>query len=188
MATTFAPAADDIVDQINAIWAERFPETRNIDPCPSLAVLMAVSDKDHKPALKHHGWPAAAIISIVPPEQRADGCADLRLKIDQAKWFRMTERQQEALIAHELLHVQVELEGSQSVNPPIVKTDDYGRPKVKLRPHDWEVGGFTAIVDWYGDDAIEKQIVTSINERLSQMVLPFMDSEQDGKRKAAAKG
>jgi hypothetical protein len=58
---------------------------------------------------------------------------------------------------------------------------------VKLRLHDWEVGGFSLIVDWYGDDAIEKQIVNSINDRLGQMTLPFMDAEQPGNRKAAAK-
>jgi hypothetical protein len=184
MATIYTPATDDVIELVNAVWLDKFPDTYNLDPRPTLSVLMANSDKDDKPALKHHGYQAAAIISITSPEERVDGGTDLRLKIDAMNWAHMNERRREALIAHELLHIQVATVPGQDTTP---MTDDYGRPKVKLRLHDWEVGGFSLIVDWYGDDAIEKQIVNDINERLSQMVLPFMDGDKTGKRKAAAK-
>jgi predicted Fe-S protein YdhL (DUF1289 family) len=184
MATIYTPAQPAVIEFVAAVWLDKFPDTYNLDPRPTLSILMAESDKDDKPALKHHGYPAAALIGITNPKERIDGCADLRLEIDSLEWSRMSERQREAVIAHELLHIQVTTVPGQDTTPA---TDDYGRPKVKLRLHDWEVGGFSLIVDWYGDDAIEKQIVNSINDRLGQMTLPFMDAEQPGNRKAAAK-
>lgn len=184
MATIYTPAEDDVVEFMTAVWLDRFPEVYNLDPRPTISVLMAESDKDDKPPLKHHGYQAAALISLTSPEERVSGGTDLRLRIDRANWSRMTSRQREALIAHELLHIQVTTVPGRDTE---TVTDDYGRPKIKLRLHDWEVGGFSQIVDWYGDDAIEKQTVDRINERLSQMVLPFMDAEKSGKRNAAAK-
>lgn len=184
MPTIYTPADNAVTEFVNAVWLDKFPETWNLDPRPTLSILMAESDKDDKPALKHHGYPAAALISITSPEERVAGGSDLRLKIDNIAWSRMNERRREALIAHELLHIDVTTVPGRDTEPV---TDDYGRPKVKLRLHDWEVGGFSQIVDWYGDDAVEKRIVNDINERLSQMVLPFMDADKTGKRKAAAK-
>jgi hypothetical protein len=184
MATIYTPAQPDVIEFVAAVWLDKFPDTYNLDPRPTLSILMAMPDKDDRPFLKHHGYPAAAIISITSPEERVSGGTDLRLRIDAMAWRSMSERRREALIAHELLHLQVATVPGQDTTPV---TDDYGRPKVKLRLHDWEVGGFSLIVDWYGDDAIEKRIVNEINDRLGQMVLPFMDAEQPGKRKAAAK-
>jgi hypothetical protein len=187
MPTIYTPATDDVIEFVTAVWLDKFPETYGLDPRPTLSILMAASDKADKPALKHHGYPAAAIIGITSPEERVSGGTDLRLRIDSLAWSRMDERRREALIAHELLHVQVETVPG---TPDLPRTDDYGRPKIKLRLHDWEVGGFSQIVDWYGDDAVEKRVVNEINERLSQRVLSFMDADVDqpGKRRAAVKG
>jgi hypothetical protein len=184
MPTLYTPALSDVIEFVAAVWLDKFPETYNLSPRPTLSILMAESDKEDKPSLKHHGYPAAAIISITSPEERVSGGTDLRLRIDSHDWERMNNRRREALIAHELLHIQVATVPGEDTTPV---TDDYGRPKIKLRMHDWEVGGFSQIVDWYGDDAIEKQTVNEINERLSQMVLSFMDADQPSKRKAAAK-
>lgn len=36
-----------------------------------------------------------------------------------------------------------------------MKTDDVGRPKLKMRLHDWQMGGFREIAQRYGSDALE---------------------------------
>jgi hypothetical protein len=34
-------------------------------------------------------------------------------------------------------------------------TDDLGRPKLEIRPHDFQIGGFRSIAVRHGDNALE---------------------------------
>jgi hypothetical protein len=76
--------------------------------------------------------------------------ADAEILIDMEQWEKLTDNQRLALLDHEITHLEVQVD-----DVGLVKTDDQGRPKLKLKLHDWQLGGFRSIAQRYGADAIE---------------------------------
>lgn len=115
-----------------------------------------------RPAVKAHGYEADAKIKAIPLDQRTAGLGDALLVIDAQRWGAMSAAQQRALIDHELYHLQVERDGggfleigSDGRLDGTPKLDDIDRPKLKLRLHDWQLGGFLDIARRHGDNAPE---------------------------------
>lgn len=108
--------------------------------------------------LKHNGLPAAAKIRITPLEDRARGNRDAKLVIDDYAWSRLNEPSRVALIDHELEHLQPN-PTKETKKKPARKTDDLGRPRLKLKPHSYELAGFTDVVQRHGEAAIEVMAV-----------------------------
>lgn len=100
--------------------------------------------------LKLRGWPAYATVKANSLKDRVAGLADVRILIDADRWGGLSPNRQQAIIHHELHHVIIRQDDTGGV-----LTDDANRPKVKLRQHDFESGGFSAIAQRYGEDAPE---------------------------------
>lgn len=112
-----------------------------------------------KPAVKLHGVPCAAVIKKTNVEQRTQGMSDTTIVIDQHVWEKLSEPERLALIDHELYHIDVQRdEGGE------VKTDEAGRPVIKLKPHDWELAGFLAIAERHKDAALEVQAMIQFEQ------------------------
>ena len=114
--------------------------------------------------LKCHGYPAAATMAITPLKQRALGIADAVLVLDEATWHKLGQAERRALLDHELHHLQVRAEGRGFVgldgNGKLdcsARLDDQRRPVLKLRKHDWQLGGFQAVARRHKSAAIEVQ-------------------------------
>lgn len=175
--TIKAKPNDPVHGIIQHLVKNQFPTLAALVPELRIAVQYRVSDKDGKPALKCRGYPALAVISVVSLEDRLDGAPDVRITIDKDRYDRLTPKRQEATICHELRHIQFpgsERDENECVTP---KLDSAGRPKVGLCHHDWELGGFDDLVQWYGDDAIEHVALEMINERVRQMEFRFEDPD-----------
>jgi len=114
-----------------------------------------------KPAVKRHGVPASAMIAITSAEDRTRGLEDAKLTIDAHIWNRMKPDERRALLDHELTHIIVDGE----------ETDDLGRPKLKSRPHDWEIWGFAEIVQRHGRNAPEFRAAEKLMEDYGQLLL-----------------
>lgn len=177
---------DDVYRQIRHIIPRRFPTLAGLQPELNIAVQFRTSDKEGKPALKFHGYPALAVIRVVGLEDRLDGGPDVRITIDQDRFYRLTAIRQEAVLTHELMHVEFPGEIRDQNGCLIPLLDLAGRPKIALRCHDFEIGGFDEICEWYGADAIEKVALTQTMDRLRQMPLPF--EEDDPGETVAFKG
>ena len=135
----------------------------------TVALYWASSTKQGEPALKHHGYPAAALIKInADVRLRLKGTADASITIDAAHWERLDTLQREALLDHELEHLQVAK--SKHGN---VKLDDAGRPKLRMAQHDFELGVFYAVVERYGRTCIDAQMLAHAGRRLEQLQLPL---------------
>jgi len=119
---------------------------------PRLCILMAAKEEGDEPAVKSHGYPCAAVVSVIPYKQRVDKRADAEIVIDEEAWKGFSDPEKRALLDHEITHLEI-----QKDDVGCVKTDDFGRPKLKLRLHDWQLGGFASIAKRYGADAIERQ-------------------------------
>ena len=123
------------------------------------------SGESHR-TLKHGGYFAAATIAITPLKQRALGIADSLMVLDAYTWHELDEDEQRALVDHELMHLSVRgidkgLVGLNSKGQcdRSAKLDDQRRPVLKLRKHDWQLGGFAVVAKRHRLAAIEVQAV-----------------------------
>ena len=73
-------------------------------------------------------------------KHRAQGLPDASIVIDQDAWGDLSDQSRIALIDHELEHLERYLRAK---NEPL--EDDLGRPKLKVKLHDWQLGGFRSI-------------------------------------------
>ncbi len=96
--------------------------------------------------LKWHGYPCLAVVKIIGPKDRAMGRADAEISLDFKRWEELSDEQRLALLDHELSHL--ELTG---------KTDDHGRPKLKMRLHDVQAGWFVGVAERHGAASQEVQ-------------------------------
>lgn len=141
----------------------------------TIQVLFArMSEGENGPAVKAPGgWPAYALIRRCPLRQRVAGFRDAEITIDELKWKELTGAQQDALLDHELQHLELVYEGDGPGTP--VETDDWGRPKLKLRKHDYELSGFKAIMDRHPDAALEKIAARQFADEYEQYVFGGVD-------------
>lgn len=154
MGIIYDQARREVHDMAHEILNTHHPELKLADgSAVRLCILMANNDgEDAEPAVKLHGYPCAAVISIISYKQRVDKRADAEIIIDEKAWNDLTEPQQRALLDHEITHLQFQVD-----DIGMVKTDDQGRPKLKMRLHDFDFGGFRTIARRYGADALEVQ-------------------------------
>ncbi len=54
-----------------------------------------------------------------------------------------------------------------------LKRDDAGRPRIKLRKHDFELGGFFDVVERHKTSAPESQSYIDLHRKMSQMTFPW---------------
>lgn len=112
------------------------------------------------PAIKHHGIKALAKVRIVSLRDRAHGLPDAEILIDGDEWPMLSRQQRIALFDHELTHL--ELAG---------ETDDLGRPKLKIRQHDFQVGWFHEVAERHGSSSIEVQQAQQFADEHGQLYL-----------------
>jgi hypothetical protein len=135
-----------------------------LDEAEVIFGIIMASNEDG-PAVKAGGYPAAATVKIVPLKDRLAKKYDVEIMIDYSVWDSLSHTSREALLDHELSHVQlakfdwyVEKGDPEQRMQIRCDRDDLGRPKCKLRPADWNAGdGFLAVVERYGESAIEIQ-------------------------------
>jgi hypothetical protein len=169
MAKTFEKAPSEVVKLVRDVMLMHHEPLAEAGV--TFDVLMASDideDGENHQALKHHGYPAAAVIKIVSLADRALDNADVRLTIDAATWDSANSAQRRALIDHELMHLVVVLN---DMKKP--KLDDQNRPKLKMRLHDWQLGGFKDIAKRHGANAFEVQAVRACRDEAGQFFWDF---------------
>lgn len=145
--------------------------------------LIFVASTGTAPALRHHGWPAQAIVRNESAENRAKGAADATITIDKANWDDLTADQRRALLDHEVTHIELRRDRKSGA----VKRDDKDRPLVKLLPHDYECAGFRAVAERYGDDSPEVRAMDHLRTTYGQLLL-FEGLDVDREPKSGASG
>lgn len=96
-----------------------------------------------------NGSPAVATVRIATPGDIRMGYGDVVIRIDAHDWREELSRaNRAALLDHELCHVGIRRDRAWRV---LRKPD--GKPKLKLVPHDIELGVFYSVVRRHGQDA-----------------------------------
>lgn len=127
--------------------------------------------KETGPALTKNGVKALGLCKVVPSDMRVNGNGDVIIKIDADWWNNATVKQRTALLDHELTHISVIVKGG------VIQTDDVGRPKLRLRKHDYEFGWFKSVAARHGNNSIEREQAAEIHEEAGQMFWPELYKE-----------
>ncbi len=134
--------------------------------------VFAHADTDDKgnfvnDALTLHGIKALGITRKLGLKDRALGRGDAEIALDGDWWTKASGDEQAALLDHELHHIAVKSDKSGNV-----QYDDLGRPQLKLRKHDVEVGWFKVIAERHGDASMEQQQAKSLMDNIGQYFWP----------------
>lgn len=96
------------------------------------------------------GRAALACIRITKLEERVAGRGDAIIHIDGDKYKQWTPKHFDAILDHELTHLEL----TDEVFP---EYDDAGRLRLRMRPHDFEVGWFAEVAERHGEFSAEAQ-------------------------------
>lgn len=167
MPTTYERCGSEVESLAKKTMRAYHPEL--VEVGTKVAYLFARAQKDEhgkplSPAVTVGGYPCAAKVKVIPLLQRADGRADAEIIIDEDEWKERSDAQREALLDHELHHLEVQRD-SETGAP---KGDDLGRPKFKLRKHDHQHGWFDAIARRHGDSSYEVQQAKAFADEFGQ--------------------
>ena len=134
------------------------------------------------PAIKVNGRDALACIRVTSLEERVSGRADAVMWIDGDNWKDLPVSKHNALIDHELTHLELALHPRTGE----IQLDDVGRVKLRLRPHDFQVGWFDEVAERHGNESFEVlQAARLIADGYRQMYFPGFDVALNHKKRRA---
>jgi hypothetical protein len=171
----YEKAPNDVREIVEKMTERYHPTLR--DAGASICCLMAFPTEDKNgdstgPALTHQGYPAQAVVKIIGLKERTDGRADAEICIDGENWPLLSEAEKNALIDHELEHLEPKYD-----KHGLLVRDDLDRPKLKIRKHDHQFGWFDSIVRRHGRAALEfMQFDRFQTQYYTERWLPFLDN------------
>ncbi len=158
---TYHECDKETIDLAGAIIDARHPHLKTAEVTVFYRFAYAKRDENGMatgPALKLHGYPCAATVKINSYANRQEGLADATVTIDGDEWPHTAQERRRAILDHELTHLEVVWEDEGKVP----KTDDAGRPKLRMKLHDLVVGGFESVIKEHGAAAVEAQHIKDV--------------------------
>ena len=174
MPTSYHECPQQIADMAHGLRRKNHSELEEAD----VTICYLWARNDTGPAITYRGWPAKALVRINNLRDRVAGLADATILIDEELFSEMTDASQLSLLDHELHHLEVrrDKEGA-------VAVDDVNRPKLRIRPHDFNLGGFHLMADRWGKESHEAQGYMDLTRVWHQASFNFDD---DGEAVEAA--
>lgn len=178
MAKTYTKCADEVHRKITALINQHHKELRHV--AARVEALNVTTDREGEPALTLRGYPCYAVVRVTTVRERTAGRGDAEIIIDREAYLKMTEAQREALLDHELYHLEPALDRHDDF-----KFDTAGRPVLRLRLHDFEVGWFHAIAQRHGEASVEVLQARRLLHRHGQLYFNFTDNAHELAKAAA---
>lgn len=170
------PTFERCDESINELAAELIAKYETHEPLKAAKVkvdyVFAYGDVDDKgkqlnDALTKNGIKCLGLTRKISLKDRALGRGDAEISLDGDWWKEASAEQQAALLDHELHHVAVKTDKAGNI-----QWDDLGRPQIKLRKHDVEVGWFACIAERHGAASQERIQAASIMDMTGQYFWP----------------
>lgn len=171
MPKTFTPAAEEV--HVISLGLTRNHHAHLLHPRKVAVDLIMVFPELNEagdptgPALKLHGVACAGIAKIIGPKDRAMGRGDCEIQIDADFWKQASPEEREALLDHELMHFSLKRDKYGTA-----LMDDYRRPLLKMRQHDYDHGFFTEIARRHGDNSLEVQHMNKLVNQAGRIYMP----------------
>lgn len=148
-------ATYDIVDQVMRLYHN---EIYSLEVKVAVTMVTKLGPEDEKiPCLKLHGAFAVAVIRLTQASQRVRLKHDIEIMIDSYHWDTAGNSEKVAIIDHELQHVEVRKGRNLEI-----KTDDTGKPKLRLKPDDYSLTGFFLNIQRHGIAAPEYSVLDRV--------------------------
>lgn len=119
-------------------------------------------------ALSKNGCKVLGIARKISLKERALGRGDAEISLDGHWWERASDKEQRALLDHELHHLTPKIDKRGLV------TDDLQRPVIVLRKHDFEVGWFHVIAERHGIASQERIQAKALFDEAGQFYWPSL--------------
>lgn len=148
--STFKKCPPEVAELAREILCEFTTHKPLLDARVKVDFIFAHADVDangikRRPAIVHGGVRALGYCRRLGLKDRTMGRGDAEIVLDGDWWIEATAKQSRALLDHELHHIEVVTDKHGRV-----QWDDLGRPRLKLRPHDFEFGWFIEIARRHG--------------------------------------
>ncbi len=162
MPTTYEKARPDVHQLVKEVQKEFHTELSQNGV--NVGVIFARNSEGA--AVKKSGYPVAGKISVVSLKDRCEKDYEAEMVIDVSWWTESTTKHHRALIDHELSHLELVEDPEEGG----FKTDDQGRPCLKIRNGDWYAGdGFKSVVERHGDYAVEIACLRKAEAQVSEV-------------------
>lgn len=174
MGVTFERASKAIEAMVQRSIEQYHPELHKESVTIDVSIARRMNkDEDWEHALKTHGYPIDAKMQITSLQDRTRGIPDAKLTIDAYEWDRMSDKRKVALIDHELEHLDlVPIKPSKKNGFATgMRRDDLGRPKLRCRPHDWELTGFKDVAERHKGHSHEAAQFADFHAQFAQLNL-----------------
>lgn len=180
MPKTYEQAPPDLHELVAKVMREHHPDL--FGEGVTVDVLMEAqrnSEGDLLPSLKLRGYPCTATIKINGLKDRALEKADALMTVDACTWWRLDAAERAAVVDHELTHLQLVSDwvvNADGTGQDVARRDDLGRPKIKMRLHDWQLGGFAKVAERHGNKALEVQHFRATANEHGQFLLDLVEA------------
>jgi hypothetical protein len=172
--STYNPPDKSVLDLVDAVLNKYEEHNQLVTAGVKIDVLMAYGKESKSgekgDAIKHHGVKALGLMKRNGLKERVLGHGDALMLLD-GDWFATaSDAERKAVIDHELLHLDLKRDETFAV-----EADDADRPKLVLRPHDYELGEFILIAKRHGMASVECKMMAKIKEEAGQFFWPEIE-------------
>lgn len=163
-------------EEINLTIQKVMKENHGDLHAEGVTITAIIARSEEGPAIKVRGCEAAGCIRITKLMERTLGLGDAVMILDGERLDAWSSKRLQAVIDHELRHLMLK---------PCKKTggfqrDDEGRPKLRIRPHDFEFGWFARTAELYGEESYEvSQAREIVAASWVQLLLPGLEIDPD---------
>lgn len=150
MPVTYQRARDNvegIVDELIDLYHAHLKEV-DLSVGVRFAFPDAEEEEEPGPAVKWNGFPCLFSVKKVPLEYRMWGVRDVVITVDHSQWEDMGDDRQRAALDEALSYVAVAKDKDGNV-----KSDDCGRPVLKINLPSWFLTGNVAVLSRHGEAA-----------------------------------
>jgi hypothetical protein len=141
-----------------------------------VTVTALIARSEEGPALKVGGKEALGCIRVTKLTERTLGLGDALMILDGESMIAWSSKRLQAVIDHELRHLML----AKNKRTGEIQLDDEGRPKLRIRPHDFEFGWFARTAELYGEESYEvSQAREIVAAQFVQNFLPGFEVDPD---------
>ena len=141
-----------------------------------VTITALIARSEEGPALKVGGKEALGCIRVTKLTERTLGLGDALMILDGESMIAWSSKRLQAVIDHELRHLML----AKNKRTGEIQLDDEGRPKLRIRPHDFEFGWFARTAELYGEESYEvSQAREIVAAQFVQNFLPGFEIDPD---------
>lgn len=175
--STYEPCPKEVIELANEIMCEFENHKPLLDAKVKIDFVFALSgvNEDGEPtgdAIRFHGCKALALARKIGLKDRTMGRGDAEILIDKDYFEDVTLPQKKALLDHEITHLVIRTDEDGAF-----LYDQLGRPRLSIKPHDYEFGFFKIVAERYGKNSLEVTQCKAMWDSGGQVLFPFVWKE-----------